>query len=184
MGDYEIGEKVKGKKIKYASFSYDVTIEFTDGSRLKLEAVDSGPEWGHHASAHISSIFVKLWCSKGCGPTELVTGDVIYPDKPALAEKKFWRCPRCQAYVGCHPGTEKPLGSTANAELRQARMAAHDVFDQLWKSNELTKRDAYIWLRVSMFLSEDECHISMFDLEQCQTVVRLCKERRERAREG
>lgn len=111
-------------------------------------------------------------------PSVLVGGDVIYPHRPDLAEKKFWNCVGCVAYVGCHPGTEDPLGRLANADLRKAKMAAHSAFDPLWKECGLKRGDAYAWLREAMGLTRDECHIGMFDETTCMRVVSLCEEKR------
>ena len=64
-------------------------------------------------------------------PAVLVGGDVIYPHRPDLYEKKFWQCDPCDAYVGCHrPGVgygdgTRPLGRLANAELREAKKNVH-----------------------------------------------------------
>jgi hypothetical protein len=115
-----------------------------------------------------------------CGkPAELVGGDTIYPHRPDLAEKKFWNCTPCKAYVGCHPGTENPLGRLADAELRQAKMAAHAAFDPIWKEGRTYRRDAYAWLAQALNLTPDECHIGMFDKEGCQRVVEVCRLRDE-----
>jgi hypothetical protein len=48
-----------------------------------------------------------------------------------------WACLPCDAWVGCHPGTEKALGGVANAELRVAKQAAHAAFDPLWRKKIL-----------------------------------------------
>lgn len=38
-----------------------------------------------------------------CGSkTEYVDGTVIYPHRPDLANRKFYICRPCNAYVGCH----------------------------------------------------------------------------------
>lgn len=38
-----------------------------------------------------------------CGnPAQFVTGEVIYPHRKDLHDKKFYACPPCDAYVGCH----------------------------------------------------------------------------------
>lgn len=117
-------------------------------------------------------------CAYCNNPAEFVGGDVIYPHRPDLADKKFWRCEPCQAYVGCHKGTELPLGRLANAELRKAKMNAHAAFDPLWKEDGMDRSAAYTWLQEAMGLPEDECHIGMFDLDRCQEVVRRCNEKR------
>ena len=43
-------------------------------------------------------------------------------------------CKPCQAWVGCHRGTIKPLGRLADKELRRAKIAAHDAFDHTAKN--------------------------------------------------
>ncbi len=87
-----------------------------------------------------------------CGRTaELVDGSAIYPRRPALAHKRFYRCLPCDAYVGCHDGTENPLGRLANAELRREKMRVHAAFDPLWKDyGRRVRRRAYRWLAALM----------------------------------
>ena len=93
----------------------------------------------------------------------------------------IWLCanyPSCDAYVGCHKGTTEPLGRLADWELRKAKRAAHETFDKLWKGKPKgARKKAYAWLAERMGLAIDDCHIGMFDVEQCQEVVRLCRER-------
>ena len=113
-----------------------------------------------------------------CGdPAKLVGGDAIYPSRPDLYSKKFWRCNPCHAYVGCHPGTETPLGRLADGPLRKAKMDAHAAFDPIWKEGRLYRGQAYAWLAQALNLTQDECHIGMFDLEGCQKVVEVCRVR-------
>lgn len=111
-----------------------------------------------------------------CGNTaELVTGVVRYPHRPDLSEKLFYQCLPCDAYVGCHPGTDKPLGRMANAELRVAKVMAHRAFDPLWQSGYMARRVAYKWLAYELDMANSACHIGMFDVEQCKRVVAVCK---------
>ena len=113
-----------------------------------------------------------------CGnEAEIVTGEAIYPHRSDLAAKKFWRCTDCKAYVGCHPGTEKPLGRLANEELRNWKQRAHGVFDPLWRSGVLSRAGAYAWLAKQLGIPQEETHIGMFDVDQCKRVVKVCKER-------
>lgn len=116
-----------------------------------------------------------------CGDqAELVTGVVIYPHRPDLADKKFYVCRPCAAYVGCHPGTDIPLGRLADLELRKAKQKAHAAFDPLWLGTllhrpEMKRRAAYVWLAKALGLSEAETHIGMFDVETCLKVVAAVK---------
>jgi len=115
-----------------------------------------------------------------CGTaSEHVDGDVVYPHRPELADKKFWLCRPCDAYVGCHPGTPEPLGRLANAELRKAKMEAHTAFDKLWKGDQAQMRraDAYKWLAAELGIGVDDCHIGMFDLDACKKVIEATTQR-------
>ena len=110
-------------------------------------------------------------------PAALVTGAVIYPHRPDLHHKMFWQCKPCKAFVGCHDkgvgqgdGT-KPLGRLANAELRQWKQRAHAAFDPVWKARHMSRRDAYAWLAGQLGIKAEDCHIGMFDVDQCRAVV-------------
>lgn len=106
-----------------------------------------------------------------CGNTsESVTGREVYPHRPDLATKPFYRCAPCQAWVGCHPGTAVPLGRLANAELRRAKMAAHAAFDPLWKSGTMSRASAYKALARALGIEPQACHIGMFDVAMCARV--------------
>lgn len=114
----------------------------------------------------------------------LVSGDTIYPHRPDLHHLHFWHCAPCGAYVGCHRGTERPLGGLANVELRLAKQQAHAAFDPLWKFHTwtdgyqtMTRDAAYEWLADQLGMSRADCHVGMFDVEQCQRVVEICNER-------
>jgi len=111
-----------------------------------------------------------------CGnDAELVGGDVVYPHRPDLADKKIWRCVPCDARVGCHPETTKPLGRLANGPLRRAKMDAHAAFDPIWQRGEMKRGDAYGWLATQLGIAKEDCHIGMFDLRQCNKVVEICR---------
>lgn len=113
-----------------------------------------------------------------CGASaELVDGTVIYPHREDLATKRFWDCRRCDAYVGCHDGTAKPLGRLANKELRGMKMQAHGAFDPLWRSGEMGRQEAYAWLAEALGIPPEECHIGMMAVDRCRAVVAACKAR-------
>lgn len=93
-----------------------------------------------------------------------------------------WNFPECDAYVGCHPGTTKPLGRLANRELREAKKRAHAHFDPLWRAKiqfghrkKAARGAAYKWLAAQLGIAFEDCHIGMFDVAQCEAVVKLCK---------
>lgn len=110
-----------------------------------------------------------------------VTGEVIYPHRPDLHRKNFWRC-NCGAYVGCHPGTGTPLGSPCGPVTRAARSRAHAAFDPLWKAkivrDGVAKHEArgaaYRWLATSLNIEPERCHIGMMDAVTADRVTALC----------
>ena len=119
-------------------------------------------------------IVICAYCDR---PAERVTGKAIYPHRPDLFGKHFYRCIPCKAHVGCHPGSSAPLGRLANAELRKAKSAAHAAFDPIWKSGIMDRSAAYGWLAHALNISPANCHIGMFDVELCELTVAVCKER-------
>lgn len=125
-----------------------------------------------------------------CGaPAGLTDGREVYPYHANLWHKSFWICRPCDAYVGCHTHTTKPLGRLADKDLRFWKQRAHEAFDPLWveqlkegvRKFEIRKR-AYKWLGKQLGLKRSECHIGMMDIEQCRAVVNICYEARQRKR--
>ena len=87
-----------------------------------------------------------------------------------------WVCPNypdCDAFVGCYKESSKPLGTLANKELREARKQAHSAFDRIWETGQLTRQDAYDMLSIILSIPSEECHIGMFDLDNCKRVCDL-----------
>jgi hypothetical protein len=118
----------------------------------------------------------KIICTHCKSEAKLVTGKEVYWRRPDLWDKRFWRCEPCNAYVGCHPGTEKPLGNLALPEDRLWRIKAHSAFDRLWKSRRYTRKEAYAWLAGRMKMNVKNCHIGHMRADQCKGVVRVCSE--------
>lgn len=110
-------------------------------------------------------------------PSKLVTGRSVYPHRTDLHAKKFYRCVPCDALVGCHEGTDKPLGRLANPSLRKAKQRAHAAFDPLWIGSPGSKRRKwYSWLAIQLDIPREECHIGMFDEAMCARVVEVCND--------
>ena len=107
-----------------------------------------------------------------CGKeAKLVFGSTIYPHRKDLFGKRFYLCQPCDAYVGCHPDTAKPLGRLANAQLRKEKMKAHAAFDPLWRRGDMTRTEAYKWLAEELKIAPQNCHIGMFDVGMCKAAV-------------
>lgn len=128
---------------------------------------------------------MKVVCDYCHRDAELVTGKVVYPHRPDLFHKFFWQCAPCGAFVGCHEKNKgygdgtRPFGRLANAELRRAKSAAHDAFDPLWRSGQMSRHDAYAWLARALGMSPANCHIGMFDVDLCNRVRTVALARRE-----
>ena len=92
----------------------------------------------------------------------------------------FWACsPRCDTRVGCHPGTQTALGSLAGEVTRCARKSAHNELDALIAEGAFTNRSAaYAWLASMMDQSEQDAHIGMYGLSECNRVMALCRQYR------
>lgn len=77
-------------------------------------------------------------------------------------------CAPCDAYVGCHNNTRKPLGVMANKELRGWRMKAHNMVDPLWKSGRF-RRDV-VYMRLSQVLGRP-VHVGEADIVMCKEII-------------
>ena len=114
-------------------------------------------------------------CDKCCKQAVLTTGAMLYPNRYDLAEKSFWICSECGAYVGCHPGTVTPLGSLAGKRTRLARMMAHRAFDVFWKDRGGVSRGrAYRLLAAKLGL--EHIHIGQSGYKRCAMIVRAVRE--------
>ena len=84
-------------------------------------------------------------------------------------------CENCGAYVGLHPATDIPLGTLADAELRQARKENKGAFMALIKGYVMSRTEAYQWLADRLGIPVSECHWGWFDLEQCRRAGEICR---------
>lgn len=102
--------------------------------------------------------------------SELVDSSVIYGRSYGL----IYLCKPCDAYVGVHKGTTKPLGILANAELREWKKKAHAAFDPLWENGKYTRKKAYRILADK--LGEEEVHIGESDVDKCKKIIEICNQ--------
>ena len=96
-----------------------------------------------------------------------VENKVIYGRNYVKSYMAWW-CGDCRAYVGCHQNTKKPLGTMANAELRQWRRNTHTVIDPLWKSGKYKRSNVYRMLSDAF---HQEIHIGEADVEGCKAII-------------
>jgi len=103
-----------------------------------------------------------------CGEkVEFTDSKVIYGKSYGM----IYLCVPCDAYVGAHRDTNRPLGTLANKGLREWRKKAHAAFDPLWTENRMSRTCAYRHMRNCMKLSNRDAHIAMFDIEQCKLLI-------------
>lgn len=117
------------------------------------------------------------------GVIRLVPAESIYgksAKKLGMAGEMLYQCQNCNARVGCHKGTTRPLGNVANEVLRLKRMETHAVFDDAWRSWRMSRTQAYKWLSQQMRLPLKKTHIGGFEMEQCQRVIELCARENEK----
>lgn len=79
-------------------------------------------------------------------------------------------CRKCDARVGCHNNSRKPLGTMANKELRMYRMMTHGVVDPLWKTKKYKRGQVYDMLN-SHF--EETIHIGESSIEMCKKIIKF-----------
>lgn len=116
-------------------------------------------------------------------PAQKVYGDAA-ANRLKLWNEWFYQCQNCNARVGCHRGTTRPLGNVANEVLRLKRMETHQVFDAFWQRRGMSRTAAYKWLSEQMKLPEAKTHIGGFEMDQCQQVIDLCRQKEMAAKEA
>lgn len=112
------------------------------------------------------------------GVIRLVPANTVYGDSAkrlGMKNEKLYQCQNCNARVGCHKGTNRPLGNVANEVLRLKRVETHQVFDAYWREHGVSRAQAYKWLAKKMKLPVARAHIGGFEMDQCQQVIELCR---------
>lgn len=104
------------------------------------------------------------YCNK---PAEWVSNAQVYG---RIYGKSFmvWLCKKCDARVGCHNNTQRPLGTMANRELREWRMKAHAHIDPIWKTGQLSRGMVYKMLDDYFGF---EVHVGEADIKMCKKII-------------
>lgn len=77
-------------------------------------------------------------------------------------------CENCGAYVGCHKNSRKPLGTMANAELREWRKKTHAKIDPLWKEGQW--RRGTVYSKLNNFFGK-HIHVGESDIVTCKAIL-------------
>lgn len=118
---------------------------------------------------------IEIYCGVVCPycfcNSELIKSEEIY------GRDYGWLhiCKPCNAYVGCHKDTKRPLGRLAKKELRELKKEAHLYFDKIWKLKCLTRTEAYNWLSEQLGIPLEYTHIGMFSEKTCKNVIEISK---------
>ena len=112
------------------------------------------------------------------GSVSLVSSSKVYRGRDFGLMYLCDNYPSCDAYVGVHKGTNRPLGTLANAELREWRKKAHAAFDPLHKSGRMSRKQAYKLMQHLMDIDDKEAHIANFDVDQCKALIEKLTEYR------
>ena len=105
-------------------------------------------------------------------PAETIYGESA--GRLGMIGETVYQCQNCNARVGCHKGSDRPLGNVANEVLRLKRVETHQVFDAFWRGQGMSRTQAYRWLAVQLHLPESRAHIGGLEMDQCQRVIELC----------
>ena len=108
-----------------------------------------------------------------CGSPAILR-DTSYVHGKNAWEGKLYVCSRypvCNSYVSVHSGTTRPKGTLANKSLREKRIRAHRIFDQIWKQGILSKKDAYRWMSHKFCLDTTQAHIGNFSEYMCERLI-------------
>lgn len=120
---------------------------------------------------------VNIHCPNCGAKATLHPASFVYGSSRSM-DKYLYVCdryPACNSYVAAHRATLRPMGSLADAALRNKRIRAHRAFDQLWRSGLMTKKEAYQWMQAEFGLHEDQAHIAQFGTYMCDRLIRACE---------
>lgn len=119
----------------------------------------------------------KVRCPE-CGARMVLRETEKYRYPKSGEPRKFFGCskyPDCKGTHGAHPDG-KPLGKPANAETKQARIAAHAAFGKWRDRHGLRKSEGYKHLAAMLDVPGHEAHIGQMDKKTCEAVVGLCNQ--------
>lgn len=100
-----------------------------------------------------------VWCENS----------VIYNGRNYGKSYMCYYCRPCDAYVGCHNNSRRPLGTMANKETREWRKKAHAAIDPIWQRKMMTRTKLY---ELKKHFGH-EVHIGESDAAQCRAIIQF-----------
>jgi len=116
-----------------------------------------------------------------CGKEARITNGLeLYRRYPKFHNIKYGRCDECNAHIQLD-SDNKPIGTFANLELREARRAVLVAFDPIAVCKALVsdmriseaKEKMLNWIANEINIKNDVCRIELFDIAQCRTVKNI-----------
>lgn len=107
----------------------------------------------------------------------LTDGEEIYPHRADLYSLPFWKCDKCNNFVGCHHKTKdrtKPLGCIPTPEIKSARKKIHALLDPIWKSGRM--RRGAIYRRISAALGSEYHTAEIRTMNEANIVLNALEE--------
>ena len=92
----------------------------------------------------------------------------LYMERILMADR-FMSAPTIHPAIPMSGYIREPL---ANRELRQKRIQAHRIFDQIWQQGILSKPEAYRWVADKFCLTDKQAHIGQFSNYMCDQLIR------------
>ena len=113
-----------------------------------------------------------ITCQKDVN-AHLTNGKEVYPHRKDLYSLKFYKCPYCNNFVGCHKGTNKPLGCIPSYGVKQARIKAHNFIDSYWKTGKCKRYEVYKIL--SNYFGYEYHNGNTKSVEECEEAINVIK---------
>ncbi len=155
-----------------------MTVDPRAYSDEKLEPPHPLPFVSRKALKRVKSPMPIPETCRYCGPkTQVFIGhhEEVYGYGRSYGDWPYvYLCENCGAYVGLHPATDLPLGTLANAELRQARKAHKPAFQAMMARLQLSRSEAYRLLADEMGIPIEHCHWGWFEIEDCERAGAIC----------
>ncbi len=111
----------------------------------------------------------EIYCPYCLQEAEFVDSSVVYGKSYGY----IYLCTPCNAYVGVHEATNKPLGTLADKATREARKIAHRAFDNIWQRHLMKRKHAYHELAKRMGVRE--IHIGESDAATCVKITDIAQ---------
>jgi len=101
------------------------------------------------------------------------------------AGRMTYLCPKypdCKGLMSCHQDAPNytPMGTPADADTRKLRHQVHCAFDPWWPTiggpPAGRRQRAYGLMAQALGIVVEECHVGMFDADQCRAALKWLEE--------